>query len=71
MGAVKTVQTNAFNPDRQDKEEQWPQKAPWNFQAGHNDNLFHSKVVKSRHRFHMEAMGLLFLGVFMASGSKS
>lgn len=47
------------------------QKAPWNIQAGHNDNLFHSKVVKSSHRFHMEAMGLLFLGVFMASGVKA
>lgn len=33
--------------------------------------FFTRRVVKSRHRFHMEAMGLLFLGVFTASGGQS
>lgn len=34
---------DTLSPGRQDKEEQWPQKAPWHIQVGHNDNLFHYK----------------------------
>lgn len=70
MGAVKTLQTLSALADRIRKSN------------GHKRHhgiprldtmtiFFTRRVVKSRHRFHMEAMGLLFMRVFTTSGPKA
>lgn len=71
MGAVKTAQTNALSPGRQNKEENGHKRYHRIFRLDTMIIFFTRRVVKSRHRFHMEAMALLFLGVFMASGVKA
>lgn len=62
MGTLKTVETNSLSTSRQDKKEQWPQKAAWKIAVGHDDKLFHQESGEVQEQAPQRGCGFSVLG---------